>query len=72
MTGILLYEACYRLMTPEVVDGRIMFWVSLIGVGMNGVLMVRNRIYMYNENIYTVYMHIMNIPDGKGSSRYVY
>jgi hypothetical protein len=43
MTGILFYEAVYRLLRPEKVDGQIMFWVALIGVGMNGVLMVRHR-----------------------------
>ena len=40
MTGILLYQAVQRLFYPEVVDGRIMFWISLAGIFMNGVLML--------------------------------
>jgi len=40
MTTWLVYEAVLRLITPEIVDGRIMFWVSLVGIGMNTVLIV--------------------------------
>ena len=39
MTGVLVYEAICRLIVPEVVDGRTMFIVSVIGLLMNGVLM---------------------------------
>ena len=39
MTGVLLYEATNRLFSPEPVDGRTMFVVSLVGVVMNVVLM---------------------------------
>ena len=39
MTGILLYEAVKRLFVPEVVDGKVMFFIALLGVGMNFVLM---------------------------------
>ena len=39
MTGILLFEAVQRLITPEIVDGPLMFAVSVVGVVMNVVLM---------------------------------
>ena len=39
MTGILLWEATWRLIVPEVVDGQVMFWVALAGVVMNLILM---------------------------------
>jgi len=39
MTGILLWEAVMRFITPEIVDGKVMFWVSVIGIAMNLVLM---------------------------------
>ena len=28
MTGVLLWEAVRRLFEPEIVDGKLMFWVS--------------------------------------------
>ena len=40
MTGMLVYEAVKRMIIPEIVDGRIMFLVSVIGLVMNGVLML--------------------------------
>ena len=39
MTALLLFEAVQRLITPEIVDGPIMFAVSVLGVVMNIVLM---------------------------------
>jgi zinc transporter 2 len=39
MTAILFYEAVWRMVKPEPVDGRIMFWVSVLGIVMNLVLM---------------------------------
>eukprot|EP00239_Pterosperma_sp_CCMP1384_P009695 CAMPEP_0197864946 /NCGR_PEP_ID=MMETSP1438-20131217/43378_1 /TAXON_ID=1461541 /ORGANISM="Pterosperma sp., Strain CCMP1384" /LENGTH=471 /DNA_ID=CAMNT_0043483329 /DNA_START=254 /DNA_END=1669 /DNA_ORIENTATION=- len=38
-TGVLVYEAVQRIITPEVVDGRIMFYVALGGLGINFVLL---------------------------------
>jgi len=39
MTLLLVVEAVKRLFFPEVVDGRAMFTISVIGLGMNFVLM---------------------------------
>jgi len=39
MTAMLVFEATNRLVEPEVVDGKVMFWVSLLGLAMNFVLM---------------------------------
>ena len=39
MTVLLVVEAVKRLFFPEVVDGRAMFVISLLGLGMNFVLM---------------------------------
>ena len=39
MTGILVIEATARLITPEPVDGAVMFWIALLGIAMNLVLM---------------------------------
>jgi zinc transporter 2 len=39
MTILLVVEAVKRLFYPEVVDGRAMFTISVIGLGMNFVLM---------------------------------
>lgn len=35
LTGILIYEACWRLKYPEEVDGKIMFIVAASGLGVN-------------------------------------
>ena len=39
MTAILLFEAMHRLVQPEIVDGPLMFGVSVLGVVMNVLLM---------------------------------
>ena len=39
MTAILLFEAAHRLIQPEIVDGPLMFGVSVLGVVMNVLLM---------------------------------
>uniref|UniRef100_A0A7S3AW17 Cation efflux protein transmembrane domain-containing protein n=1 Tax=Haptolina ericina TaxID=156174 RepID=A0A7S3AW17_9EUKA len=47
MTGILVWEAITRLITPEVVDGKVMFIVSSLGIVMNLVLM---RVFGHNHS----------------------
>mmetsp|Transcript_36964 Transcript_36964/g.91974 ORF Transcript_36964/g.91974 Transcript_36964/m.91974 type:complete len:533 (+) Transcript_36964:94-1692(+) len=39
MTGILVFEACNRLVTPQVVDGRVMGITAVAGVFLNLILM---------------------------------
>jgi len=47
MTGILVWEAVLRLITPDIVEGKVMFIVSVIGILMNLILM---RVFGHNHS----------------------
>ncbi|PFH31452.1 slc30a2 protein [Besnoitia besnoiti] len=55
LTAFLIYEACFRVVDPPAVDGRLMFWTAVVGTAAN--LFMTHILKVHSHGIGHVHSH---------------